>query len=321
MIELGVDRIRHQQKSGPNKKIVDFERLLLDVSNRLIAAPLSDIQTEIDNVLAHAGSFLGLDDISLYEIRPGDSSFVLSRSYVKSGLKSKRSVRDAAFLELGYRKLLSGSSISLEDFAEQTNSAPAEEETSRPKQNHSRTAVPLRVSGSVCGCIVFTQTTESADEYASDMERVFGSLGEMLASARERMESALQIYDYSQFEKLLSDFSATYGSILPSDVERVVRNDLGRLTRFFGANRCALYIFDKESNTFRTGTPLIWWPEEDDSFFADLQGAVEKRNLTGIFPYTTFSIVGGRENRCRSRPLTICLQKPRGSSRITSFSG
>jgi hypothetical protein len=138
-----------KQENGPNEKIVDFERLLLDASNRLIAAPLSDIQTEIDNVLAHAGSFLELDGISLYEVRPGDSRFVLSRSYVKSGLKSKRSIRDAAFLESGYRTLLSGSTISLVDFAGETNPAPSEEETSRPEQNHSLTAVPLRVSGTV----------------------------------------------------------------------------------------------------------------------------------------------------------------------------
>ena len=320
MIELSVDRIDHQQKGGPNKKIVDFERLLLDVSNRLIAAPLSDLQAEIDNVLAHAGSFLGLDDISLYEIRPGDSSFVLSRSYVKSGLKSKRSVRDAAFLELGHRKLLSGFSISLEDSTGQANSDAAEEESSCPREKHSRTAVPLRVSGSVCGCIVFTQTTESADEYASDMERVFGSLGEMLASARERMESALQIYDYSQFEKLLSDFSATYGSVLPSNMERVVRNDLGRLTRFFGANRCALYIFDKASNTFRTGTPLIWWPEEDDSFFADLQKRLRKQ------PDRHLSLHYFFDSWRKGEPLQISSlddlpEKLRGSSRITSFSG
>jgi formate hydrogenlyase transcriptional activator len=278
VIELGVDRARHQQESGPSKKIVDFERLLLEVSTRLIATPLSDLQAEIDSVLARAGSFLGLDDISLYEIRPGGNSFVLSRSYVKSGLKSKRSVRDTAFLKLGYGKLLSGDCISLKDLPGQVSGIPAEEdEASRSKHDRSRTAVPLRVSGTVCGCIVFTQTTESADRYASDMERVFGGLGEMLASARERMESALRIHDYSQFEKLLSNFSATYGSILPSDVEHVVRNDLGRLTRFFGASRCALYIFDKENNTFRTGTPLIWWPEEDNDFFADLLKRLKKQ--------------------------------------------
>jgi formate hydrogenlyase transcriptional activator len=283
-----MDGLCHQQKSRPNKKIVDFERHLLDVSNRLIVSPLSDIQTEIDKVLAYAGSFLELDDISLYEIRPSDSTFVLSRSYVKSGLKGKGSVFDAAFLNSGHRTLLSGSSISLDDSAEQTNSVLGEEKTSGPEQNHSRTAVPLRVGGSVCGCIVFTQAAKSAHEYTSDMERVFGSLGEMLANARERMESALQIDDYSQFEKLLSDFSSTYGSIIPSDVEWVVRNDLGRLTRFFGASRCALYIFNKERNTFQTGTPLIWWPEEDDSFFAELRERLRNQHDRHRFSHYFF---------------------------------
>jgi formate hydrogenlyase transcriptional activator len=277
MIELRMSGTRRWQEGGPSGTIVDFERLLLDVSNRLIVAPLSDLQAEIDKVFAHAASFLGLDDISLYEMRPGDSSFVLSRSYVKSGLNSNRLARDTAFLELRYGELLSGSSISQEDFAGNSNSGRAEEGASRSKQNHSRKAVPLKVSGSVYGCIVFTQAAESAKKCASDVERVFGILGEMLASALERMASASQIYDYSQFEKLLSSFSATYGSILPSDIERVVRNDLGRLVEFFGASRCALYIFDKETNTFRTNTPLIWWPKEDDDFFAGLQEGLKKQ--------------------------------------------
>jgi formate hydrogenlyase transcriptional activator len=260
------------RENGFAARIVDFEQLLLNVSTRLIAAPFSDLQTEIDNVLAHAGSFLSLDEVSLYELLPGQDSFVLSRSYLRPGLQNQGPCKDSAFLDWGSRKLLLGNAIDLKDYARQTGGGSMTEGGfACPKENGSRIAVPLRVNGSVRGCIVFAQIGESKGKWLSDMVRVFSALGEMLASALERIKSAAQIYDHLQFEMLLSDLSATYVNILPSDVEHVIRNDLGRLAQFFGTDRCALYIFDKASNTFRTGTPLIWWPDEDNNFFLDLR--------------------------------------------------
>jgi formate hydrogenlyase transcriptional activator len=272
MIECYKMDMTQSKESGLSARIVDFKQLLLDVSNRLIAAPFSDLQAEIDNVLAHAGSFLGLDEVSLYEMLPNHGSFVLSRSYLKPGPHGQGFSRDSGFLERGSGNLLLGNAINLKDFVQSTESGHAEESGLAYMNNiGSRIAVPLKVSGSVRGCIVFARAVELGDECLSDIVRVFNSLGEMLASALERMKSTLQIYNHLQFEKLLSDFSATYVSILPSDVEHVIRNDLGRLARFFGTNRCALYIFDNESKTFRTGTPLIWWPDEDNKFFSDLE--------------------------------------------------
>jgi transcriptional regulator with GAF, ATPase, and Fis domain len=93
----------------------------------------------------------------------------------------------------------------------------------------------------------------------------------MIVGALERKRSGSQINDHLQFEMLLSEISATYINIDPAEVIKVIRTHLGHLAQFFGTNRCALYIFDRQNNLFRTDEPLIWWPEEDDRFFADLR--------------------------------------------------
>ena len=131
-------------------------------------------------------------------------------------------------------------------------------------------AIPLKVENAVRGCITVLQPAESGTNLF-ELVPVIRGLGEMLAGALERRRSGNRINDHLQFEMLLSDISATYINIAPPEVEKVIRNHLGHLARFFGTNRCALYVFDKESDLFRTDTPLIWWPEEDDAFFADLQ--------------------------------------------------
>jgi hypothetical protein len=79
-----------------------------------------------------------------------------------------------------------------------------------------------------------------------------------------------RIDDHLQFEMLLSEISATYINIAPHEVEKVIRGHLGRLAQFFGTNRCAFYVFDKESGLFKTDMPLIWWPDEDNPFFEGL---------------------------------------------------
>ncbi len=252
-------------------KVAEFEHYLLEVSNRLIASPLGDLQDEIDEFLAYATSFWSFDGVFLYELAADQSAPSLSHSYLKPGVQNAPSHRDSLFLEWSLQRMPHGKPLSSLDFTRETerDNTGGAERRRRPLLR-SGIAIPLKVESAVQGCIAVLRSVESGTDL-SDLEPVLRSLGEMFAGALERRRSGNQISDLLQFEMLLSDISAAYVNIAPSEVEKVIRDHLGRLARFFGTNRCALYVFDKGSDLFRTDTPLIWWPEEDNDFLARLK--------------------------------------------------
>jgi formate hydrogenlyase transcriptional activator len=257
--------------SGYERKAAEFEHRLLDISSRLTASPLSELQSEIDEFLAYAASFWSFDGVFLYELPADQPDFVLIHSYLKPGLQKVPLRWDSMFIEWSLGKMALGNPVSTLDFLTgNTHENTGRVETYEAQHSRSGIAIPLKVENVVRGCIVALQSAESVTEL-SDLIGVLGSLGEMLAGALERKRSGNQIRDHLQFEMLLSDISATYVNIAPSEVEKVIREHLGRLARFFGTNRCVLYIFDKESDLFRTDEPLIWWPEEDNGFFEALR--------------------------------------------------
>ena len=255
--------------SGFHQKILKFEQLLLDISNRLIVAPLSELHNEIREILSRAGAFWHFDRLLLYEFPSGQGEFVLFHSYVKQGLQELPTPLELEFLGRGLPRAFLGETVGTKGFHEERRlSLIPDAESHGSRDLGSGMIIPLRVEGALRGCIAVLQAGELEE---SSLPRVLTALGEMLSSGLQRFRSGIDIYDHLQFEVLLSDISATYINIPSAGVEKVIRSHLGRLARFFGTNRCVLYIFDKENDLFRTEEPLVWWPEEDDGFFEELR--------------------------------------------------
>jgi transcriptional regulator with GAF, ATPase, and Fis domain len=250
-----------------------FEQLLLDVSNRLIVARLSELQSEIRGVLSQAGVFWAFDRLLLYELPPDQQEFILAHSYVRHGLGEVPPPRESGFLDWGLSRALIGDVAEMKAFIETRRSVGPDSDARRSACAGSGDAgsgvvIPLRVEGTLRGCIAALQDGEW-QEPPPRLLKALTDLGEMLSGALQRFRTGIHIRDHLQFEVLLSDISATYINIAPDEVNHVIKGDLGRLARFFGTDRCALYIFDKEHNDFRTDH--VWGPEEDDGFFEDLR--------------------------------------------------
>ena len=67
-----------------------------------------------------------------------------------------------------------------------------------------------------------------------------------------------------QFEQLLSRISATYINLPSSEIEAVIRADLGRLGRFLEVDRCILNLLNEDTKSMEFSIPYHWWREEDD---------------------------------------------------------
>ncbi len=66
----------------------------------------------------------------------------------------------------------------------------------------------------------------------------------------------------SRFELLLSEISATYINLPIKKLEKVLKYDFERLTRFLGFDGCILYINSEPSGVFRNIKPLVWFIDE-----------------------------------------------------------
>jgi transcriptional regulator with GAF, ATPase, and Fis domain len=71
-----------------------------------------------------------------------------------------------------------------------------------------------------------------------------------------------------QFEHLLSQVSAKYINAPVERIESIIREDLGRLGRLIGADRCAFYRVVRDREAVRFDVPSVWWPSEDDERIA-----------------------------------------------------
>ncbi len=69
--------------------------------------------------------------------------------------------------------------------------------------------------------------------------------------------------DLSEFERLLSEISATYINITIEGLENVLRDDFRRLTQALGFDTCILYMSDEPQGTFTKITPLVWFVDEN----------------------------------------------------------
>lgn len=69
-----------------------------------------------------------------------------------------------------------------------------------------------------------------------------------------------------QFERLLSQISATCINLPSREIEVVIRSDLGRLGRFLEGDRCNLCLLNHVAGRIEYDLPYTWWREEDDRF-------------------------------------------------------
>jgi formate hydrogenlyase transcriptional activator len=123
-------------------------------------------------------------------------------------------------------------------------------------------AMPLKAGSLVLGGIlIFLRYKENA--FFEQLIEATSCLAEILASALSRKKAADRVDGAFAYEHLLSDISATYINLPVSEVDKVMGDDLGRLARLLGADRCILYLVEEDGESFRPYLHSGWWPEED----------------------------------------------------------
>ncbi len=250
-----------------------FRELLLDFSAKLISIPHFRLGEEIDKALECIGEFWGLQWIALAEESPDGMEMRVVHDYRRPEIP-ELTVEDLfrnmpSLFEMfrpGDTPFLSWLPQNLPDHA------------SREKAYWAKTGLqsvllmPIKVGPSArigLSVVFFSPAGPLTDGIAEELR----GAGEVLASALERKKAAERIDELMRFEHLLSEISATYINLPVGDIEKVMRNDLGRLCRFLGGDRCILYLAEEDKRSFKYGLPFIWWADDDTDFLIDENGA------------------------------------------------
>jgi formate hydrogenlyase transcriptional activator len=259
--------LRDLQVQSSMKQLKEF---LFELSAKLISVPPSEIGREIKAGLKLIGEFWSFDRITLTEFSETSQEIKITHFYTAPGVPQaplKEIDKDIPYI-IG--KLHRGETVLL---ARLPNDLPDEAEVDRRycirEGLKSALSLPLKIGPSILGGCFFAALTKNRP-WGKEMVKELYYLAEILASALERERAAKRIEELLQFEHLLSDVSATYINLPRERLDAVIKNDLGRLGKLLGADRCMLYALEPNGKRFSFTSAFAWWPNEDNQAIAKI---------------------------------------------------
>ncbi len=251
-------------KSDVQDRLTRFRELLLDISPRLIGASPVRISTEIDQALKLTGELWGFKEVALaVPVSKKDRAGIIGvyRSTKNTDFPAGEVESHIPWIMERVRagKVILLSSVS-DDLPE---SAVTDRRYLAQEGIRSAMVLPLKTEDSVEGALfIFSLNLQTT--WDSEVIRGFSHLADMLVRAVNRREAARPVKDILNFERFLSDISATYINLPRQEIDKVIKNDLGRLAGLLRVDRCVFYEVDENKHFTRARRSFTWWPEEDE---------------------------------------------------------
>jgi formate hydrogenlyase transcriptional activator len=273
---LGKESTRSTETHASPERLYKFGEVLFELSARLISLSPSEIGRDIGRGLALAGKFWNFDVIILDVLSDDGGTIQPLFTYEAPGIKKISKIgmtRDR--IPWIIAQINAGETICLECLPDDLpESAHVDREFCMEQSLKSCVSLPFRGTTSVRGVLSVLSYRKHCS-WPEELIRMFHHLGDILAGALERERAAERIEELLQFEHLLSEISATYINLPRDQLEKVIKNDLGRLGQLLGADRCLLYSLDKNGKKFSFTSAFAWWPKEDE---ADIEQIDEWRD-------------------------------------------
>ncbi len=241
-----------------------FKELLFELSAKLISVSPTEIGREIENGLKLIGEFWDFDRITLTEFSDEGDEIRITHSYTASGILRAPLGKIDAGIPWIIARLQQGEKILLPKLPRDLPDKAITDRRYCIKEDlKSALALPVKIGPSILGGL-FLASLHRERNWDAELIRELYYLAEILASALERMRAAEQINELIAFANLLSEISATYINLPREQYEKVIKNDLGRVGRLLGADRCIFYSIAKDRRRFQFHLSFTWWPEEDE---------------------------------------------------------
>ena len=260
------------EKSGNEqqaKKMQEFKKLLLELSAKLIIVPIDEIGQEIDRAFTLIGTFWDFDRIILTEVSEDGPDEEITHAYYAPGV-SKPSPRANDNVPWIMSKVRQGHTVTLAHAPEDLPEDARIDRAYYVKEHiKSAVAMPFKIGKRILGGLFFT-TIHRQFVWSDELLGEFHYLGEVFASVLGRQRAAKRIDELIRFEQVLSEISAKYVNLPRLEVEKHIRDDLGRLGEFLGTDCCVFNLMDKRKGNVENAVPFIWWAKEGTNFTGNI---------------------------------------------------
>ena len=238
---------------------VSCKDMLLKVSARLIGTPPYELDREIEKSLFLLGEFWGFDCIVLLETLGEEVKAVYQ--YVLPGINLPSIDKPAEIFSWIPKRIRAGETLCLDSLP---HGLPQNEGFFEEAGIKCLLALPVKTEDdTIFGALI--ALSAKVDKCRSEEEiGEYRSFCEIMAAAFARKKSVEKIDEIILFEQLLSEVSAKYINLPANEVDKAMRNDLGRLGRLLDSDRCILYLVDEDKKIFRPYFHSGWWPEKDN---------------------------------------------------------
>jgi signal transduction histidine kinase len=284
-----------------------FERLLSELSARLVPVSLDAVDVEIERGLRRVAEFLGVDRASLHEYVPGGA--IVRLSWAVEGVEKQPSIVHAVRFPWTTAQLERGQSVQVSRLRDLPGEAAVDRQNHQDAGTRSCLSLPLSAGGSTLGVLSF-DSVHSERDWPADMVQRLQLLGEVFAGALERKRAELAIAERLRFETLLSEQTATFSSLSATEIDRGIERALRRIVDFFKADLGSLAEFSHDSRLARITHA---WMAEEAAAPAPLAVALEE------IPWVAARLQGGevvRFSRIEELPETAAAEDRRTYSKL-----
>ena len=232
-----------------------FERLLSELSARLVPVSLDAVDIEIERGLRRVAEFLGVGRASLHEYVPGGA--IARICWAVEGVEGQSSILEADRFPWTAGQLVRGQVVRVSRLDELPAEAAIDRQSHQDSGTRSCLSLPLSAGGSMLGALSFDSIDGERDWPVEFVQRL-ELLSEVFAGALERKRTELSIAERLRFETLLSEQTATFSSLSTAEIDRGIERALRRIVDFFKADWGSLAEFSHDSQW--PGSRTHGWP-------------------------------------------------------------
>lgn len=217
-----------------------FERLLADLSARLVNLPPREVDDAITDALRRIVLLLDVDRSQLIRFDQARADVLITHSWAVEGVARvpPKSVRDG-FPWL-IRRIRGGEVVVIARIDALPPEAAVDQASFRRAGVRSNLTMPLRVGGRVPGAIAFGCLRRERDWPAPLVERI-GALADVLANALAHKDAQEALDRALAFEQTVSAMLARLLTAQREEQDDLIEAGLGDLARVFGAERATLW--------------------------------------------------------------------------------
>src|SRR5579862_1974197 len=178
-----------------NTGLVDFEKLLADLSAAFIRVTAEEVDVEIERWLQLIVLAMNIDRSTVVQVDPADGLIYTTHQWAREGLpapeRGRTAVHDGSYPWLA-DKVFSGEVVVIPRLEEMPPEASKDRDSFRHDGNKSNVTIPLRIAGVVVGAVLFgTLLLEKAWSHR-DVQRL-KLVAEIFGNALERKRVEAEI--------------------------------------------------------------------------------------------------------------------------------